>query len=590
MLQQVFVFIVISLSLVLFVSERIRYDLTAMLALLLLIFGGVIAPENAFFGFGHPAVISVAAVLIISRGLLYSGAVDYIEGGVSAVGNNLSVQLMVLTSLITLFSAFMNNVGALALFLPVGLKIAYKSNRPPSLYLMPLAFGSLLGGMISMIGTPPNIIIALYRQEEIGQSFKMFDFTPVGLGIAIVGIVFIAFLGWRFLPKRQAGGSHQSLFHVEDYISELRVLAESRFINKPLRELNVFGEQGVLVVGIIRGEKHFPAPSRYEIIKEDDILVVEADAKILESFVERNGLELEGRAKVNQKSLKSEEISLFEVVIMPDSPLVGRTAKSVNLRWQYGLNLLAVARQGHPLKQRLSEIRFLGGDILLLQGSSSAYQDSISSLSCLPLAERDLRFSQESKMFKAVLIFLVAILLIVFRVMPLQVCLVAASVAMILSNVISLRRAYESIEWPVIILLGAMIPVGEALESSGGAALIAETILNIAGMMPLYFNIFILMLVTMILSNIVNNATAAILMAPIAVSLSKGLGVSVDPLLMAVAISASSSFLTPIGHQSNVLVMGPGGYRFSDYWKLGLPLSILVLIIAMPLLIFFWVQ
>ncbi len=297
MTGQFVVFGVIVAALFMFVRSSIRYDVVSVMALLVLVATGVVDPDEAFSGFGHPAVITVAAVLIISRGLLYSGVVDVFARNLMRMGQSLTLQVLILTFLVTLFSSFMNNVGALAIFLPVALRIAQRSNRSPSLYLMPLAFGSLLGGMTTLIGTPPNIIISLYREEAVGSPFQMFDFTPVGLSAALAGVILLGLFGWRLMPKRTVGRNERELFHIEEYISELKVLPGSRFIGRHLNELTSLGRWDILVLAMVREGGRIPAPRAHEIIKEGDILVVEADPELLGDFAKHGGLKMGGRGR-----------------------------------------------------------------------------------------------------------------------------------------------------------------------------------------------------------------------------------------------------------------------------------------------------
>ncbi len=586
MAEQIVVFAVIALSLYFFVKSSIRYDVTAVMALIVLVAAGVVDPDKAFSGFGHPAVITVAAVLIISRGLLHSGIVDFFARNLMRLGKSLTIQILVLTCLVTLFSGFMNNVGALALFLPVALRMARRSKRSPSLYLMPLAFGSLLGGMTTLIGTPPNIIISLYRAEELGKPFLMFDFLPAGLPAALAGVLLMGLFGWRLLPRRATGRDENELFRIEEYISELKVLPGSRFIGRTLGELTSLGKWDILVLAMVRDGARIPAPRAHERVNENDILVVEADPELLGDFAEHGRLQLAGKG--GNRSLGSERLSLYEVVVMPDSYIAGRTARSVDMRNRFGANLLGVARQGKRLTHRLGDISFRGGDILLLQAVAQGIQDTFTSLGCLPLAGRNLRVGDKPRILPAVGIFGAAILVTALGWLAVQIALVIAAVAMVLFRLVTLRKLYESIEWPVIVMLGALIPVGEALETTGGAESIAGLLLLLAGHIPPALTLVALMVITILLTNIINNAAAAVLMAPIAIGIAHGLSLSPDPFLMAVAISASAAFMTPIGHQSNTLVMGPGGYRFGDYWKPGLPLTIVVLAASVPAVLRFW--
>ena len=588
--DQIVVFAILLVTLALFVWGRWRYDIVSLCALLLVFIAGPVPAEQVFLGFGHPAVITVAAVLVLSRGLLNAGVVDTLSRYLTKVGSRMTVQVVTLTGIVVFCSGFMNNVGALALLMPVAVWMSRQSGRSPSFLLMPLAFGSLIGGLITLIGTPPNIIIATYRAETGVPPFGMFDFTPVGLGVALAGLLFISLVGWRLTPIREGRGASEELFQIEDYISEVVVPKNSKIVGQTIYHLGSKLEQETeaMVVGLVRGDLHIPAPSWYEIIQAGDILVVEANSEDLKSLMDVVGLEL-AECKGDCKALLgSDDIRIIEAIITPDSPMPGKTATSLHLRRNYGVNLLAIARQGHRLKTRLGQTRFLIGDILLLQGSEEFLQSAIKSLRCLPLAERGLQLDKPRKIFTAMGIFGGAMAIAALNLMPVQIAFIAAAVIMVLIKLISLNEIYESIDWPIIVLLGAMFPLGQALESTGGAQLIAEKLLLISDRFPPFVTVAILMVGTMLLSNVVNNAAAAVLMAPIAISLAQGMGVSVDPLLMAVAIGASCAFLTPVGHQSNALVMAPGGYRFGDYWHLGLPLSVLTIIIAVPLIMFFW--
>ena len=588
MLEQLIVFSTLFLALVLFVWGRWRYDIVALLALLAVTVTGVIPAGQAFTGFGHPAVITVAAVLVVSRGLLNSGVVNMLTRQLSRLGDHPLAQIAGLTTLVAILSGFMNNVGALALLMPVAIRMARKSGHSPSLLLMPLAFGSLLGGLTTLIGTPPNIIIATFRAETGAQPFGMFDFTPVGLGVAAAGILFIILVGWRLVPQRKGQASREELFQIENYLTEVQIGEESEIVGRPLRDLHRVPDVDVVIVGLIRNNRRRPAPSSFEILRAGDILIVEANSEDLKELVDSLDLDLIGSEKLDEEALQSREVGLIEAVVMSDSPMVGQTVRTLNLRWRHGVNLLAVARQGSRLQTGLGRTRFQVGDVILLQGPLETLQETVSALGCLPLAERGLRLGRPRQLLLAGGIFGAAIVAAAVDLLPVQVAFIIAAVAMIMTNLLSLTEAYESVDWPIIVLLAAMIPVGEALEVSGGANLIAGQALAVAGQMPPLATLAIVLVATMFLSDLVNNAAAAVLMAPIAVTIAQGLGASVDPYLMCVAIGASCAFLTPIGHQSNTLVMGPGGYRFGDYWRMGLLLEVIVVAVALPLVAWFW--
>ncbi|MGM0402908.1 MAG: SLC13 family permease [Thermodesulfobacteriota bacterium] len=588
--DQMVVFGILLGTLVLFVWGRWRYDLVAIGALLLVYMAGLSSSEQIFAGFGHPAVITVAAVLVLSRGLLNAGVIDSMSRTLAKVGNRITVQVVTLTGIVAVSSGFMNNVGALALLMPVAIWLSRKSGRSPSLLLMPLAFGSLLGGLMTLIGTPPNIIIAMYRAEANETAFRMFDFLPVGGGVMLAGIFFIAFAGWRLTPRRDDGGSSEDLFQIEDYISELVVPEDSKIVGQTIYHLTSKLEEDVeaTVVGLVRQDKHIPLPSWHQIIEAGDILVVEATSDDLKAMMDIVDLELAECKGDCKATLGSEDISIIEAVITPESTMAGHTATSLSLRRTFKVNLLSIARQGERLKTRLGQTRLVIGDILLLQGSDDNLQNVIKTYRLLPLAERDLRLDQPKKVVPAVGIFVAAMALAALNILPVHVAFTAAALVMVLVGLISVSQIYQSVDWPIIVLLGAMFPLGEALERTGGAELIAGQLLLLSEQFPPIVTVAILLVGTMMLSNVINNAAAAVLMAPIGISLAHGMGVSVDPLLMAVAVGASCAFLTPVGHQSNALVMAPGGYRFGDYWRLGLPLSILSALVAVPLIALVW--
>lgn len=610
--EQLIVFGVLAATLVLFVWNRWRYDLVALAALLACALTGVVPAEEVFAGLGHPAVISVAAVLVLSRGLLNAGVVDSVARRLMQVGERPWAQVAALTGIVALSSGFMNNVGALALFMPVAIWMSRQSGRSPSYLLMPLAFGSLLGGTLTLIGTPPNLIIAGYRAEAGEAPFGMFAFLPVGAAVTVAGVLFIALLGWRLVPRRQEQEGNGDLFEISAYLTEVRVPEGCKYAGRTLHALigAVQDEADVQVIALIRGDERQRMPSTYEVLREGDILLVEADSDSLKALLDVTGVELaadveeqenkardeqeaaeqaveQEKAEKNHKS-RHGELTLAEAIVSPGSMLVGTSASGLDLRERHGVNVLAVARQGQRLRQRLGEIRFAAGDILLLQTREDALQSTLNSLGCLPLASRGLSITTPRNVMLASAIFAITLASIAFGLLPAATALVTGALVMILVGLIPLGRIYESIDMPVIVLVAAMLPVGQALETTGGSQLIADALLELGQSLPAAATLALLMVAVMLISNVVNNAAAAVLAAPVAISLARGMDASVDPFLMAVAIGASCAFLTPIGHQSNTLVMAPGGYRFGDYWRLGLPLSILVVLCAVPAILWIW--
>jgi di/tricarboxylate transporter len=601
--QQWIIFGILAVTMALFIWNRWRYDVVSLAALLVVTVTGIVPPDEVFSGFSHPAVITVVAVLVVSKALLNAGVIDLVARQLGRVGDRPTAQAAALTGLVSVSSGFMNNVGALALLMPVATWMSRKSGRSPSLLLMPLAFGSLLGGMLTLIGTPPNMIISAYRANVAETPFGMFDFMPVGVSVALVGVVFISLIGWRLIPKQTDNVTSGELFEVSEYMSELRVPEESKFAGFPLHDLlsAMPNKEDITIVGLVHNDKRFLAPSMYRVLRAGDILMVETDSDSLKSLIDDGGLEFiegdkdedkdEGGGKEKEdpdKSIESDDVSVLEAIVSPESLLIGKTASSLLLRERYGVNVIAVARRGKRLQERLGRIRFLAADILLLQGGAKSLPSTLSELGCLPLAERGLRIGKPRKVLLPVGIFVVAMTLVAMDVLPAEIALTCAAVVLIVAGLLSPTDAYNSIDWPVVVLLGAMIPVGKAFETTGSADLIANQLQSIAQAATPAAMLAILMVGTMLLSNIVNNAAAAILMAPIAVSLSHAIGVNADPFLMCVAVGASCAFLTPIGHQSNAMVMAPGGYRFSDYWRMGLPLSVLVVVVGVPTILWFW--
>lgn len=587
--EQIMVFALISCMLLLFIWGKWRYDVIAMLTLLASCFLGLVPVENAFDGFSNPAVITVAAVLVVSKGLMNAGVVDFIARYLFKVGDNTMLQLTVLLLAVTISSAFMNNIGALALMMPVAIKMARKSNKSPSLFLMPLAFGSLLGGMLTLVGTPPNILISMYRAESVaGEPFRMFDFAYVGAGVALAGILFILLIGWRLIPKRKAGKSSEDLFEIKDYITELSIPIDSKYDGTTISDLENVIQGDIKVVSVTRKHKNYAAPSLYFKVQAEDSLIIEATAEKFQELLDATDLVLADSEKLSQEDIKSDEIELVEAVVMPNSFIIGRSSKSMKIRSRYGINILGVAREGVRIKTPPDSIRFSIGDILLLQGNPETLNDMISQWDCLPLAGRGLTLGKPRKLLSGLLIFALALILTSLGIIPVQIAFVSVATIMVLGKFISLKEIYESIDWPIIILLGAIIPVSQALETTGGAQLIALNILQLTSNAPVWISIMVILIVSMTLSDIINNAAAVLIMAPIALEIAIGMNLSPDPLLMSVAVGASCSFLTPIGHQSNTLIMGPGGYKFGDYWKMGLPLEIIIVAVATPLIMFFW--
>lgn len=607
---QILILTILAATTAMFLWGRWRHDMVAVGALFACVAAGLVPAADAFAGFGHPAVITVACILILSSGLKNSGAVDVLTRYAVPASSGPTLTIGALAALAALLSAFMNNVGALALLMPVALQIAVKQSLPPGRVLMPLAFGSILGGMTTLIGTPPNLIVSGFRQQAGAGGFAMFDFAPVGLAVAAGGVLFIAVIGWRLVPARKQAVTEG--FDTGAYLTEAKVAEDSSAAGKRLFEIDrALDETDAQVIGVVRNDVRVTAPSRGWLVRPGDILVIEADADALPTALTALGLRLEeaktppadgepdakpataedtgnGDEKdTDDKKPAADDIVLMELAVLPGSMLADRSASDLLLRTRYGINLLAVSRQGRRSLARLRALRLAAGDVLLMQGAPEALAEFASNAGCVPLAERELRIPDKRRAVTAGGIMALAIAAAAFGV-PAALAFSAGVLASMALRTVPPRSAYEAVDWPVIVLLAALIPVAGAMESTGTADIIARILLNnIAGGHAI-LGLALVMVVTMTLSDLMNNAATAAVMCPIAIGTANQLGASADPFLMAVAIGASCAFLTPIGHQNNTLILGPGGFRFGDYWRMGLPLELLVIAISMPLLLIVW--
>ncbi|MBU3825633.1 MAG: SLC13 family permease [Candidatus Oceanisphaera merdipullorum] len=635
---QITIIIILACTVLLFLWGRWRHDMVALAALLACVFTGLVPAESAFNGISHPAVITVACVLILSKGLQTSGAVDVLTRYLLPTNAGVTLSITALTALGALLSAFMNNVGALALLMPVAMQMAKRQNIATGKVLMPLAFGTILGGMTTLIGTPPNLIVSGFRQSSGQGQFSMFDFTPVGLAVAVVGVAFISLVGWRLVPgRKQAGGDS---FDSGAYITEARVSAGSKAEGMALIEIEqALSDADAQILGLVRNEVRVTPPSPRRRTRAGDILMLEAEAETLASALSSLGLKLEEekaardeREKEKEKQAKEktseptnktqavraqaqdiiditaepnvdagtkaeaspdahpdfDDVILSELVVLPNSSLLGRTAAGIQIRTSFGVNLLAISRQGNKSVKRLRAQPFRAGDLLMVQGGPEAISEFAGSMGCVPLAERELSIPSKRMAIMATLIMVGSVAIASIGLLPTAVAFAAGVLVSMIVRTVPPRSVYNAIDWPVIILLGALIPVAEAMETSGTASLIANVLLNQLAQGHAVVALVLILIVTMTLSDLMNNAATAAVMCPIAIGTANQLGVNLDAFLMAVAIGASCSFLTPIGHQNNTLILGPGGFKFGDYWRLGLPLEVLVVLVCIPLLLWVW--
>lgn len=566
---------------------RYRYDLVAFGALMVAVVLGLVPTQDAFAGFGHPATLVVALVLIVSAGLVRSGAVFLITRSLVDASRGLGAHIGIMGGVGAVLSAFMNNVAALALLMPVDIQTARKAGRGPGLSLMPLSFATILGGMVTLIGTPPNIIIASIREQQLGTPFHMFDFAPVGGVAALVGLAFVALVGWRLIPQRENDNSDAT--HIAPYMAELTVPEGSPLVGKRLGTIYPEAEHAdVAILGLIRQGKRRYGRAAGAALQEGDTLVLEASPEALDEFRSALALDFSDAARQEKLDAAGEGLELIEVVVPEDSRITRRTAQSVGLAWRQNTVLMGVSRQGKRITGHIRQSEIEAGDILLLLCPRGRTRDVIDWLGCLPLADRGLDVTANDKTWLAIGLFGAAVLAASLGLLYLPVALGLVIVAYVLTGILPIAQLYDHVEWPVVVLLGSMIPLGAALETSGGTKILAQGLVTLTDGLPAWSILAVLMVVTMTLSDVLNNTATAIVAAPVGIQMANTLEVSADPFLMAVAVASSAAFLTPIGHKNNTLVLGPGGYRFGDYWRMGLPLEILVVTVTIPAILIFW--
>ncbi|MDF1654058.1 MAG: SLC13 family permease [Coxiellaceae bacterium] len=582
------ILIVLLLAMVLFISNRLRFDIVALLTLAVSVIIGAVPFHLVYSGLDNSAVITVACVMVISFALNESGILNTAVDKLSHVTKNKFLHITILCIITAILSAFMNNVGALALLMPIAIRTSIENKRSPAIILMPMALASAMGGLTTMIGTPPNLLISSFRQQALGEPFAMFDFGKVGLWIAIAGVIFIVLVGWRLLPIRKSTEHSDDIFQIEDYITEIKVTEKSSVIDQSIGEFEKLLEEEYVVLGMIRNhQKRFSLRASMT-IEANDILIIEATSGVIEKLLSKGKLEIYGDRLHMSDELHSDDIATMEAVVPQASRMEGRSWQASRLRSRYQINLLAIAREGKPFKERMNHVVLQAGDVVLLQGPQETLRSTSHRIGLLPLIGRGITTQKKNLAYLPLLIFIVAIILAAVQWVPVQVSFGGAVLLMALTRTIPIRQLYDSIEWPIIILLAAMIPVGNALVTTGGTDLITHSLLSVAKEIHPIGMLALLLIVTMTLSDFMNNAVTTVVMAPIAISIARALGVAIDPFLMAVAVGASCSFLTPIGHQNNTLVMGPGGYKFSDYIRIGLPLEIIVIVISIPLIEWIW--
>ena len=587
-LHQIEAFAIVIVMLGLFVSDRLRYDVVAALALSCAALTGIVPRDKVFSGFSNPVVIIIASVLVLGRAIAVSGVIEAVMRGLLSRLRTTSSQVVILTGCVTLLSAFMKNVGTLGIFMPIAIHTAERSKRPASLYLMPLAFGSLVGGTITQIGTSPNLLISAVRQDTQGRPFTLFDFTPVGLPLSVMAIAFLAF-GWRLIPRNRTGQAAAGRqFEIEKYTSEARLPAGSPLVDRTVGELEALGGGDVVVSAVIREGHGRYIPGRQWTLHAGDLLILHGDPVALKPVIDQGGLELLGAVELPGTGSKDNELEAAEAVITEGSLMTGQTLETLHLRQRFEVNVLAVGRSGHRIRDRLRKTRFRVGDTVVIQGRQRGLSEVLAQLGCLPLAGRNLELGQPRPRLLAVGILIAAIVVIALHLVSAEVAFFLAATLVVLFRLLGPKQAYDAVDWPIVVMLGCLIPVGEALKETGAAGLIGTVLSVVAAHLPGSLAVGLVLLTTMLVTPFLHHAAAVLVMGPVAASVAGNLGFGPDAFLMAVAVGASCDFLTPIGHQNNLLVMGPGGYQFGDYWRMGLPLSCLVVAFGTWLIVHAW--
>ncbi|MFZ5747208.1 MAG: SLC13 family permease [Pseudomonadota bacterium] len=568
-----------------FLWGRFRYDLVAVMALLAGLALGIVRPEDAFRGFSDDLVIIVGSALVLSGAVQRSGALERLMLLIQRRVTRVRSQLLLLCSTVGFASALVKNIGAVAMMIPIAFQMAKRSKASPSVFLMPMSFASLLGGLMTLIGTSPNIIVSRVREEMTGQPFRMFDYLPVGLGLTVMGLIFLRF-AYRLLPEdRRAAATMGEALDIQDYVTEARIGPRSPAIDETVAAFIERHDHDVTITNIVRGGVR-SAPFPDTVLQQEDLLILAGSPDSLERAIVHDRLELEGRETL--AGSEGADIGVIEAVIGTDSPLIYRTASRMQLRDNFGVNLIAVSRQGERLVRRLGNILLSAGDVIVLQGPLDALPERLRDLGCLPLAERSLRLGSSRKGLLPIFILAAAMIATAMGLVPVAVAFFAAAAAVVLTGALPVREAYSHVEWPILIMLGALIPVSDTLRTTGASALIGEWLSHVATMLPPWGAVALILAAAMAVTPFLNNAATVLVMAPIAATFATGLGYRPEAFLMATAVGAGCDFLTPIGHQCNTLVMGPGGYKFGDYARLGAPLSVLVLVIGTPLILWFW--
>jgi di/tricarboxylate transporter len=587
MLHAYLLFFIIFLSIILFISGIWRYEVVACLALLTSVILGIIPYAKAFSGFSNPAVIIAGTVMVLSKAITKTGYMHSVTRIFELFPNNTTMHVAILTGTSLLFSSLMNNISAIGILMPIAIYISREHKKSAALVLMPLAFGALLGGSLTLISSPSNLLISAYRAQALGHGYNMFDFSLLGLIVAIVGVIFISIIGWRLIPKRE-GKTGELLYQIPDYITEVKVEADSAFVKKTIREIHQMDSVEFDIIGIIRRKKKMFSFTKNEKVRANDILIIEATPEAMAKLMSIGKLQLAHDKGLSAFNFSSDEFEVIEAVIPAASSVISQSSQTMRLRSRYSINLLAISRAGSYMKKKLNETALQAGDVVLLQGNVETLGETVTNLGFVPLAERNFSIGMQKKHYLLFFIYLIAIAISSLQILPVEIAFSCAVLALIIFNVTTVRAAYDSVEWGVIFLLGGLIPLGEAMQTTGATQLLSTHFIAMTAHCSTLCVLTLIMVITMILSNLINFIAAAVVMVPIVIQITQGLHMNVDAGLMCIIIGTNCAFLTPIAHECSVLVLSPGGYKFSDFFRLGLPLQLIALVVSIPTIAWLW--
>ena len=586
--ENILVLVILAAAVILFVSERLRVDLIALLVLITLRITGLITIEEAFSGFASPAVITVWSVYIVSGGLFKSGIADILANFMLRLSGQSYLRLLFIIMItVGIMSSFMNNIGAVAILLPAVVSAGRKINVAPSKLLIPMAFTSLLGGKMTLIGTPPNILATSIMESYGGmEPFGFFDFTPMGAIVLVVGILYFLLIGNHLLPDRTPSGQLSESYQIRDYLSEVRVKDKSSLVGKTLAESQLGQNYNLNVVQIHRSGERLRVPSQNPVFRSGDILLVQGSSQnILKSY---ETLDLEAIPEWKFEDFSQGTQTMIEVTLSPRSKMQGQTLKEIDFRAHFGLTVLALQHRGKSIFSNLADIPLDFGDAMLIQGPEDRIAQLRRDEDFLILETPPMETKRTQKAPLAVLILAGVLLVVSMRILHVSTAMLIGAVLMILTGVLKMDEAYQAIEWKSVFLIAGMLPMGIAMQNSGTALFLAQKIVDVVGNWGTIAVLMGIFLMTALTTEVMSNAAATVLVTPIAIDAARSLGANPQTFVMAVVIAAATSFLMPIGHQANVLVFGPGGYKFGDYTRVGIWLNIIIFFVVLVFLPLIW--